>query len=77
VLPAMGYGEAQLADLGATIRATACDVVVVGTPIDLARLVDLGHPVRRATYELREVGTPTLTDVLAPFLAGDRARRSA
>jgi predicted GTPase len=65
VLPATGYGERQLADLAATIRATPCDVLVTGTPIDLARLVDVGRPVRRATYELREVGHPTLADVLA------------
>jgi predicted GTPase len=69
VLPAMGYGDAQLADLGETIRAVPCDAVVVGTPMDLGRLVDFGHPYRRATYELREVGSPTLADVLTPHLA--------
>ena len=68
VLPAMGYGEAQLAELGATIRAVPCDAVVLGTPMDLARLIDLGHPSRRASYELREVGSPTLPEVLAPYL---------
>jgi predicted GTPase len=68
VLPAMGYTDAQLADLAATVRAAACDVVVVGTPVDLSRLVDLGHPARRARYELCEVGSPTLDDVLAPYL---------
>jgi predicted GTPase len=68
VLPAMGYGQAQLADLGATVRAANCDAVVIGTPVDLGRLVDLGHPARRATYELVEVGPPTLAEVLAPCL---------
>jgi predicted GTPase len=68
VLPAMGYGAAQLADLAATIRAAPVDVVVVGTPMNLARLVDLGHPVRQATYSLREVGSPTLAEVLAPYV---------
>ncbi|MGE5762431.1 MAG: GTP-binding protein, partial [Mycobacterium leprae] len=72
VLPAIGYGERQLADLAATIRATPCDVLVTGTPIDLARLIDVGRPVRRATYELREVGHPTLADVLAPHIEGWR-----
>jgi predicted GTPase len=67
VLPAMGYGADQLRDLATTIRAAPCDVVVSGTPVDLARLVDLGHPVRRVSYELREVGRPTLQDVLAPL----------
>jgi predicted GTPase len=70
VLPAMGYGTAQLDDLAATVRATACDVVVLGTPTDLARLVDLGHPVRRATYDHADAGSPTLGDVLADRLPG-------
>lgn len=69
VLPAMGYGLAQIADLEATIRAADCDVVVAGTPIDLHRIVDGGHPIRHATYELKEVGPLTLVDVLAPYLA--------
>ena len=68
VLPAVGYGDAQLHDLAETIRATPCDVVVAGTPIDLARLLgDVGHPVRRVTYDLEEIGPPTLADVLAPL----------
>jgi predicted GTPase len=68
VLPAMGYGDDQLNELGETIRAVDCDAVVLGTPIDLGRLVDLGHPVRRAFYELREVGIPSLSTVLAPHI---------
>ncbi len=66
-LPAMGYGNEQLAELGATVRQADCDVVVIGTPMDLARLVDLGHPSRRVSYELREIGSPTLKDVLDPL----------
>lgn len=67
-LPAVGYGDAQLAELEATIRRSDCDVVVTGTPVDLARVIDPGHPIRRARYELREVGHPTLADVLAPYV---------
>ncbi len=68
VLPAMGYGAQQLADLEATLQAAPVDVVVSGTPMDLRRLLDPGHPLVQATYSLREVGSPTLADVLAPFV---------
>jgi predicted GTPase len=67
VLPAMGYGAAQVADLEATIRATPCDVVVSGTPSDLRRLLDPGRPMRWATYTLAEVGEPSLTAVIDEF----------
>jgi len=78
VVPALGYSEAQIADLGATARAVACDAVITGTPVDLGRLVDLGHPVRRASYALEErpePGGPRLADLLAPVIA--RARELA
>ena len=68
VLPAMGYGDHQLAELAETIRAADCDVVVLGTPMDLTRLIDLGHPVHRAVYGYQGVGTPTLESLLAPYL---------
>jgi predicted GTPase len=68
VLPAMGYGEAQIQDLEDTINATACDAVIVATPVDLTRLMTVRHPMVRVRYELQEVGTPTLADSLAPFL---------
>lgn len=65
VLPAMGYSDRQVADLGATIDAADVDAVVIATPIDLRRLVSLGKPSVRVTYDLEEIGTPTLADVLA------------
>ncbi|MEZ5100901.1 MAG: cyclic 2,3-diphosphoglycerate synthase [Thermoleophilia bacterium] len=67
-LPAMGYSDAQLDDLAATIDAVECDVVVSGTPVDLSRLIRTRHPIRRAGYELQELGSPTLVDLLAPIL---------
>jgi predicted GTPase len=54
ILPAMGYGEAQIRDLEATIRATPADVVVAGTPIDLARVLDSDKPIVKVRYELEE-----------------------
>jgi predicted GTPase len=76
VLPAMGYGDAQLAELAATIKAVDADCVVIGTPIDLARLIEISQPVRRASYTLEEVGKPDLADVLAPYLPHWRGQDS-
>ena len=65
VLPAMGYGEAQVADLEETINNVPCDLVIVATPIDLTRVVRINRPTQRVSYELQEIGSPTLNDVLA------------
>lgn len=54
VLPAMGYGEKQMADLEATINATPCDLVLIGTPIDLSRILKINKPSVRVTYDLHE-----------------------
>ncbi|MGB7217652.1 MAG: hypothetical protein WBD07_02490 [Vicinamibacterales bacterium] len=68
LLPAMGYGDQQVRDLEATIAKVACDVVIVGTPIDLGRLVRIRQPVVRAKYELQEIGQPDLAMIVADFL---------
>lgn len=73
VLPAMGYGEEQLADLSATIVASGCEVVVNGSPFALSRVLHLPVPVRDVGYSLSEVGHPDLGDVLAPWIARWRA----
>jgi len=64
VLPAVGYGKEQIGELEETINATPCDVVLIGTPIDLRRVLHLNKPAVRAKYELQEIGTPTLEDIL-------------
>jgi len=72
LLPAVGYGEQQRADLAATIARVPCDTVVVATPIDLRRVIDIRQPAVRVHYDLQETGGPKLAEVLADFL-----RRSA
>ena len=69
VLPAMGYSTEQLQELEATINAADCDVVVAGTPVDLARLIHCRHPIRQAIYELHDLGEPTIEQALAPTIA--------
>jgi len=54
ILPAMGYGDEQIADLEATIEATPCDVVISATPIDLTRVLKVRKPMVRVAYDLAE-----------------------
>lgn len=68
LLPAMGYGKQQLKDLEATINATDCDSVVIGTPIDLNRIINIKKPNTRVYYDLQEIGDPNLEDVLENFI---------
>jgi len=68
VLPAMGYSPGQLAALARSIDAVPADLVVSGTPVDLAALTPLAKPVVRARYEFAEVDSPGLGDVIDDFL---------
>jgi predicted GTPase len=52
LLPAMGYGDAQIRDLETTVNAVDCDLVLVATPIDLTRLIDIEKPYMRIGYSL-------------------------
>jgi len=72
VLPAMGYSAADRAALAATIEASRAELVVSGTPHDLASLLGIGKPVLRARYEFAEVETPGLWGEVEAFL--QRAR---
>jgi predicted GTPase len=55
ILPAMGYGEAQIKELEATINATDAEVVVEGTPIELRRILSVDKPIANVSYELEEL----------------------
>jgi len=68
VLPAMGYSVAQREALRTTIEAAKADIVVAGTPIDLARIVETTRSVVRARYSYANAGEPTLGGFLAAFL---------
>ncbi len=64
ILPAMGYGKEQVAELEKTINSADCDVVVLGTPIDLSRIAKINKPTVRVRYSLQEIGHPRLEDIL-------------
>ncbi|HLR09818.1 MAG TPA: cyclic 2,3-diphosphoglycerate synthase [Sporosarcina sp.] len=68
ILPAMGYGEEQLKDLEATINASDCDAVIIGTPMDLSRVISIDKPYTRVHYDLDEVGDENLEKILQQFI---------
>ncbi|HEV8199652.1 MAG TPA: cyclic 2,3-diphosphoglycerate synthase [Candidatus Polarisedimenticolia bacterium] len=68
LLPALGYGDHQMAELRQTIERVECDLVLIATPIDLRRTIHFDKPAMRVTYELQEIGKPDLDDVLKSVL---------
>ncbi len=73
LLPAMGYGDAQVKDLETTINSVPCDAVIIGTPIDLRRIINIKKPSTRVQYSLDEKTKPDLEDVLHKFLHKEKA----
>ncbi len=69
ILPAMGYGQTQMSELQDTINAADCELVLIGTPIDLGRLLQINKPTQRVRYELCETATGALRREIEPVVA--------
>lgn len=67
LLPAMGYSAMQRHELKETINRTPCDLVLVATPVDLARILKLSKACVRVSYEVEEIAQPGITQILASF----------
>ncbi len=65
LLPAMGYSVMQRHELEETINRVPCDLVLIATPIDLARVIKIDKPSLRVTYEVEELTHPGLAEILA------------
>ena len=72
LVPAMGYGGEQVAELEATLNAVDADVVLSATPIDLTRLLNLDKPITRVRYDLAPVGGPSLLELIEPITKAAR-----
>ena len=70
ILPAVGYDEAQIAELEETINNTPCDVVLIGTPIDLQKIIKVNKPTVRVKYHLEVLGSACLEEIIDDFLKG-------
>jgi predicted GTPase len=69
LVPAMGYGRAQIADLQATLDGADADLVLSATPIDLTRVLTLNKPITRVRYELDQVGGTPLEELIEKVIA--------
>ena len=70
ILPAMGYGDQQMAELEATINKTPCDLVLIATPIDLGKLLKIDKPSMRVRYDLKEHDEAMLRDAVLKAVGG-------
>lgn len=68
VLPAVGYGRAQMQALTATINASDAEIVVSATPVDLTRLLAIDRKIVRARYEYAEAGGLGLSAFVDAFV---------
>jgi predicted GTPase len=68
LLPAMGYGAQQVAELEQTINRADCDLVLVASPVDLRQLITINRPGCRVSYEFEECGTPMLAELITETL---------
>ncbi len=71
ILPAMGYGAAQVRDLEETIRRSEAELVLDGSPVDLSRLVHVPQPIVAVGYNFDDLGGGVAA-VLDRFLADHR-----
>jgi predicted GTPase len=75
VLPALGYDSKQVEELKQTIDRTPCDIVVIGTPIDLRRVITINKPTVRVKYELQVLGSISLEQILSQFIEASRNKK--
>jgi predicted GTPase len=68
VLPAVGYCSTELQALRDTIAASRAEVVVSGTPLDLAARIDIPQRIVRAHYAFADVDEPGLGAIVDEFV---------
>jgi predicted GTPase len=69
VLPALGYGSSQIAELRATIERVPCDTVLLGTPVDLRHRMVIRKPVARVKEVARDTSDSSLGQLVLARLA--------
>ncbi len=64
IVPAMGYFPKQLKELEQTVNRANCDSVIIGTPIDLAKILKINKPSFRVRYWSEIYGEEKLKEII-------------
>lgn len=67
LLPAVGYSNGQIKDLAESINRTPCDLVLVATPVNLARFMKINKPAVRVNYQVKDIEEPGLAGIIDEF----------
>jgi len=68
IVPAMGYNDEQIRDMQETLNKADADIVIDGSPIDLAKLVKINKPIYRVYYDIKSIKSPSIEDALDGFI---------
>jgi predicted GTPase len=68
IVPAMGYNEQQIKDMEDTLNKADAEVIIDGSPIDLAKLIKSNKPIVRVSYDIEGIKSPTIEEVLDDFI---------
>ena len=68
VLPAMGYGPVQMAELEKTIHSMPANILVSGTPMDIASVISTTKKIIQVTYTYREEEVESILDKIYALL---------
>jgi predicted GTPase len=69
VLPALGYSEAQRAELEETLRRSGADAIVDASPARLDRILRLNIPVVRVRYRFEQKSGPSIFAIVESAVA--------
>jgi predicted GTPase len=68
IVPAMGYNEQQIRDMEETLNKADAEIILDGSPIDLAKLIKSNKPIVRVNYDIEAIKSPTIEEVLDDFI---------
>ena len=63
-MPALGYSDAQLAELAETITGAGPDLVLDGSPARLGRILDVDIPIIPVRYRFEQLSGPPIFDII-------------